>query len=42
MDANLKSILIGILVHLLKELLRLLLDMLDQDGDQVAPPPTDL
>lgn len=41
MDANVRNILITIFVHLLKELLRLALDLLE-DGDDVAPPPADL
>jgi hypothetical protein len=41
MGDNLKSILLTILMHLLKELLRLALNMLEEGGD-VAPPPTDL
>lgn len=43
MDANFKQIILTILVHLLKELLKVLLEMLDTD-DEVAPtpPPSDL
>jgi len=43
MDANVREILTVILIHLLKELLKVVSVMLDGiDGDAPAPPPSDL
>lgn len=41
MGDNVREILLAIFIHLLKELLKVALNLLE-DGDDVAPPPSDL
>lgn len=43
MDDNVRTVLVALLTHLLKELLKFVLKALDtMDGDEVPPPPSDL